>query len=288
MLEIAPCVYIESAYSGVTLGAIAWENNLILIDAPLKPDDTRLWRSSLSSISHSVERLLINLDAHIDRTLGARAMECTIMGHEAVAEVFRSRPLTFKAQSVDSGAEWEQCEGISNTRWASPDIVFNQELFFHQENSIIHLEKCPGVGIGSICVQMPVEKVIFIGDMVTPNQPPFLADADLPAWMSCLNRLLTTPFKDYKIVSGRGGLIQPGDVKDQLKYLQKVEKVINNLVKKDHLPENLDSYVNNLLTDFSMPAGRKNHFIKRLEYGIKQYFFHHFISSSPDNLPESI
>ena len=72
-----------------TLGAINAPHGLILIDAPLKLDDTRLWRSTLLNLGGGIDRLLINLDAHPDRTLGVRSMECTVVGHEKYGAGFQ-------------------------------------------------------------------------------------------------------------------------------------------------------------------------------------------------------
>jgi len=114
MQEISEHVYIERAYPGVTLGAINWPHGLILIDSPFRPEDVRAWRASLLNLGGGVERLLVNLDVHADRKLGARAMECTVVGHEKMAHVFRNRPVTFKAQGNETGAEWEQYNGLGS------------------------------------------------------------------------------------------------------------------------------------------------------------------------------
>ena len=50
MQELAPHIFIETAYPGVTLGAINFPHGLIMIDAPLRPDDIRLWRATLFNI----------------------------------------------------------------------------------------------------------------------------------------------------------------------------------------------------------------------------------------------
>ena len=73
MQEIVPNVYIETGYAGVTLGAINWPHGLVLIDAPFRPEDTRSWRSALLNLGGGVDRVLVQLDAHPDRTLGATA-----------------------------------------------------------------------------------------------------------------------------------------------------------------------------------------------------------------------
>ena len=288
MQEIAPHIFIETSYSGVTLGAIGWDHCLILIDSPFKAEDARAWRTNLLNLGNSSERLLINLDAHVDRTLGVRAMECTIVGNEEIAEAFRSRPLTFKAQSGESGAEWEFHDGISNTRWAPPDITFTQDLIIHWEESSIILEKWPGAGVGSICIRLPIEKIIFIGDMVTPSQPPFLAEADLPSWIDSLTKLSQPLFNDYIIVSGRGGVIRQNDVKLQLRFLQKVQQKIENLASKTTLLESIDHIIPDLLSDFNFPNQRKSQFQRRLQFGLKQNFLHHFVQNPPDPNVEPI
>ncbi len=144
MREIAKDVYIEDDYLGVTLGAIPLSHGLIQIDAPPSPEDCRAWRAALLNLGGGAERMLINLDAHPDRTLGARAMDCTIVAHERTAQVFRSRPNTFKAQGEETGADWESIPGLGNIRWILPEITFSQEMTIHWGDTEILLEYHPG------------------------------------------------------------------------------------------------------------------------------------------------
>jgi len=279
MQEIAPHVYIETGFAGVTLGAIAWDHGLILIDSPFKPDDTRSWRASLLNMGSSADRLLVNLDAHVDRTLGVRAMDCTVVGHEEIAEAFRSRPLTFKTQSSETGAEWELHEGIANTRWAPPEITFTQNLVIHWDDNPIILEQWPGSAIGAICIRIPNEQIIFIGDIATPQQPPFLAEANLPAWISTLQRLTSPEYKNFVIISGRGGVIRQEDVQTQLDFLQNVKAQLDDLASHQSASESTDPLVAGLLARFSIPHERKNQFQRRLQFGLKQYYLHHYLPS---------
>ena len=131
MHEIAPHIYFETSYAGVTLGAINWPHGLILLDSPFRAEDARSWRSALINLGGGVDRLLIQLDAHPDRTLGARSMDCTILGHDKMAGVFRNRPMTFKSQSGVSGADWESYNGLGTIRWAPPDITFTERMEIH-------------------------------------------------------------------------------------------------------------------------------------------------------------
>ncbi|MCE1252905.1 MAG: hypothetical protein LWX83_05075 [Anaerolineae bacterium] len=274
MQELAPHIYMETAYAGVTLGAIAWDHGLLMIDSPLKPEDARSWRASLLNTGNSTDRTLINLDAHVDRTLGARAMECSVIGHTEMANVFHTRPLTFKAQSNDTGTEWESCDGISNTRWAPPDITFSNNLIIHWDNNPIILEHWPGSAIGSICIRLPFEKIIFIGDIATPGQPPFLADAELPAWINNLGKLLSLEFSDYIIISGRSGIIRQNEIKIQLDLLKRIQQDLSEL-PDGAPPEITDHLVPPLLAQFSPSAERSQMYQNRFLTGLRLYYQRH-------------
>ena len=150
MQEIAAHVFIETAYPGVTLAALNTPHGLILIDAPLRGEDTRSWRATLLNLGGGVERLLVNLDAHFDRTLGARAMDCTVVAHEKVSQIFRNRPVTFKTQGSETGAEWELYSNLGSIRWAPPEITFTDEMVIHWGGSPIRLESRPGVSHGAL------------------------------------------------------------------------------------------------------------------------------------------
>src|SRR5689334_4484528 len=183
MREIARQVYIEDQYPGVVLGAVSLPHGLIQIDAPPSPEDGRSWRASLLNLNSGVERILINLDAHPDRTLGVRAMDCTVIAHEKTVLAFRNRPNTFKAQGDETGANWEAIPGLGSVRWAPPEISFVEKMTLHWGDSPILLENRPGPASGAIWVILPAEKVVFVGDTVTKSQPPFLAYANLPEWI---------------------------------------------------------------------------------------------------------
>lgn len=272
MQEIAPHVSIETSYAGVTLGAVSWPHGLILIDSPFRPDDIRSWRSSLLNLGGGVDRLLVNLDAHFDRTLGARGMDCTVVGHESLAASFRNRPVTFKPQGSETGSEWELVDNLGNIRWAPPEITFSNQLIIHWNDQPMLLEYHPGPAQGSIWAFLPEEAIIFLGDAITLNQPPFLAGADLPLWIESLQTLLAPAYRHYYLVSGRGGLVQPEQVRSQIKFLEKVQKSLESLASRQARPEDTGKLVKGLLDGFDMPADKTALYTRRLQYGLQHYY----------------
>jgi glyoxylase-like metal-dependent hydrolase (beta-lactamase superfamily II) len=276
MEQIKNGFYYEDSFPGVTLGAIIFPRGTIMIDSPLQSEDARSWRATLLNISSSTNRFLVNLDAHPDRTLGSRAMESTIIAHTNTAEELKFRPSVFKGQNLISGSDWEINDRVIGTRWTHPVITLTTQILLHLNEAEVLIEHHPGPSTGSIWVNIPSEKVVFIGDTVVPNQPPFFSQADIPAWVETLN-LLCKSFSDYNIISGRGGPVTIDIVKSQIKYLNKVKKALERLAKREAPAEKTESLVNRLLKDFKVSPNRKTQLLNRLKYGLFHYYTRYYI-----------
>jgi len=276
MQELAHHVYIETSYPGVTLGAINWSHGLILIDAPIRPEDARSWRSTLVSLGGGVDRLLVNLDAHFDRTLGVRAMDCTVVSHEKMAEIFRNRPITFKTQGTETGAEWELYNGLGSIRWVPPEITFTEQLMIHWDENPLSLESHPGPSTGAVWAVLPKQHVAFVGDALVPDQPPYLVSANLPAWIDTLKPLLTPAFQDYLLISGRNGPVAHQQVRRQIAYLEKAHQMLEELAKHKAPASETEGLVSALLKDFEIPPQRDIQYRQRVQYGLHHYYIRHY------------
>lgn len=283
MQEISPHIYIENSYAGVTLGAINWPHGLILIDSPFRAEDTRSWRSALLNLGGGVDRMLVSLDAHTDRTLGVRAMECTVVGHEKLLQVFRNRPQTFKPQLHITGSEWELHSAPGPVRWAPPDITFTDEMRIHWNTSPLVLETHPGPATGSIWAVLPQQNIVFVGDTVVISQPPFIAFSDLPAWISTLETLLTPTYQNYLIVSGRDGLVTQNQARDLMMYLTTIHHKLEALAESKGSPEDVETFLPDLLRRYNPPPGKQEHYRSRLRYGLHQYFIRHYRPSAVED-----
>ncbi len=282
MQEITKNIFIEDQFPGVTLGVIVTKRGLIQIDAPPSPEDARTWRAALMNLGGGLERVLINMDAHPDRTLGARAMDCTVIAHEKTASTFRIRPGTFKAQGEETGADWESIPGLGSVRWAPPEISFSDQMTLHWDDAAVFLEYHPGPANGSIWVHLPEEKVLFIGDTVLKNQPPFLAGSNLKAWLTSLNELQDPAFKGYTFISSRGGVVNANAVKSQYDFLKHINDKLEKMTAKKPNPATVEKLVASLLTWFKAPAARQKQFAQRLRYGLLHYNSrHHHASTQP-------
>jgi hypothetical protein len=278
MQEISSHIFIENGYPGVTLAAIPCQRGMLLIDAPLRPEDIRSWRAALAARSGGYERMLLTLDEHLDRTLGARQMDCMVAGQERMNQVFKDRPVSFKSQGPETGAEWELLNNLGIVRWSPPDITFSVSLNLYWDKFPIYLRSVPGPSYCSLWVDLPEQKIIFVGDTVIPDAPPFLAHADLPAWQEALANLLSPAYRDYTIISGRSGVIAHNEVKSQSKFLGKVEEYLEKLAGKENDPHEIEHACQQLLRAFDRHAPNYGLYYTRMVYGLQQYIKGH---SSP-------
>lgn len=282
MQELAHHVYIETGYGGVTLGAISWPHGMVLIDAPIRMEDARSWRAALMNLNSGVDRMLVNLDAHFDRTLGVRAMDYTVVGHDKMAGTFRNRPVTFKTQGTETGAEWELFNGLGSVRWVPPEITFSDRLVIHWDEDPLALEYHPGPSVGAIWAVLPHQRIAFVGDALTPDQPPYLSSADLPAWIETIKPLLTPEYQDYLLISGRGGPVANVQVRHQIQFLEKAHAALEILAAEKAPVSATEALADTLLEMFQSPAQRAVQYRQRLVYGLQQYYARHYLPTEEE------
>ena len=284
MRQIEEGIFYEDSFSGVTLGALVFSEGIIMIDAPLRSDDARSWRAMLMNHRGWTNRLLVNLDSHPDRTLGAKAMETIILTQLITSEILKTRSTIFKGQGIDTGSDWESYNEAIGMRWGTPEITFNEQIILYWNGSEIKIEHHPGASKEAIWVILPEEKVIFVGDTVLVNQPPFLAKSDLTQWEGQLDLLLDT-YRDYVIVSGRGGTASNEDVHELRKFIRNVARRLELRAKKGAMPDVTEKMVPSLLSKFKFPRINFEAYENRLQHGLYQCYLRNY---SPMNVNERL
>jgi hypothetical protein len=119
-----------------------------------------------------------------------------------------------------------------------------------------------------------------VGDAVMKGQPPFLAHADLPAWIESLDVLQSPDYKGYTIVSGRGGIVTPQAVRSQSDSLKHIQDKLEAFGKKRAAITVTDKLAEQLLKDYKAPAAKQKQYAHRLSYGLRHYYISHYQPSS--------
>lgn len=280
MHSITDGIYYQDVYAGVVLGAVILPEGTLFIDTPFRPDQARAWKSLLLTQSRGDYQLLINLDEHVDRTLGNRYIDLPILAHHNTFHVIANRTNIFKGQQPETGSEWEKYPEMIGARWTPPDITFTDSLSIHWSKTDIQINHRPGPASGTSWVEIPSKQVIFVGDSVLMNEPPFLAEADIPLWLENLSMLRRRKYKDYTIVSGRSGLVLNEAVKSQQALLRSILGRLDRLSKRNAPPKNTDKMVPAILEKLDFPKKDESIYNQRLRYGLREYYKNHY--GNPD------
>jgi len=282
MKEIATDILIETEYEGVTVGAIRTPAGVVMVDTPINPKDASAWRTTCTRSSAGSDRLLVLLDEHFDRVSGATNIKCPVIVHEKTSQAVSSKPSLKNQPPNGMGAAWEtNPEPAATTRWIHAEITFTVNMAINWGGDPILLEHHPGPSKGSTWVVVPHKHVAFIGDTVTPDQPPFFANADIDAWLESLHELQLARFKDFILISGRGSLVTIDDVKDLEHFLKKAARKFEKLTASRAKVDQIEALGEELMEDFAPKTKREaEQFLNRLSTGITQYYSSHFSKKS--------
>ena len=277
MHEINNGIFYEDTYPGPTIGAILLPRGMIFIDTPLRPEDAHRWKSTLLNRSQgTIHKLVVCLDDHPDRTIGAHGLDCPILTHRDAAETLRDYSAVFRGQLPESGAVWERYPETTGLQWVVPDITFTESVKFHWGEPEVIIEHHPGPRPGSSWVIVPEEKIVFIGDTAMVKGPPFLGKAHIPTWIDTLDHLLRARFKDFKIISGRGGLIDTDNIKELKKSIRKLHRRVEKLASKKASPEDVGGLAEKYLDDYTFYKKDREFCLQRLKHGLSQYYIRNY------------
>lgn len=282
MREIANKIYIEESYAGVVLGAIELDRGLILIDVPLLPADRQSWRARVNQLAGANESIVVMLDTHIDRTIGLKGFDATIVGHEHALEILHNRPVGLHPRDLNQGAQAEIYDLPVGVQWAFPDMCFTENVSFYSNWVPIILTHQPGAHLAGCWVKSEVEKVLFVGDSVVVGQPPFLAWSDLDIWLDELDELLSDAFQDYKIVASRNGLVRKKSIEKFARFLRYLRGRLIDLSSARQKEQAIAELVPDLLRMLRFDRKYSSLYTTRLISGLSRYLKNREITKNFD------
>ncbi len=219
MVEVAPRVYIETRYPGPTLGLVVLARGMVLVDTPPCADAAQSWQHTVRAMNGSVpDRVLVFLDAHPDRWLGASILGGVQVMHEDGYQWLREHEREL-LNNAFRGQAWELCP--TRPQWVLPKspVTFTEHMVLYLGDTPVILHHKPGHHPGAVWLEVPHARALFVGDTVVLREPPFLAWADFKAWRARLQEL-REQYGDYTVIGGRDGLLSlPDDVLEMERLL---------------------------------------------------------------------
>jgi cyclase len=191
--EIAPNVFVETEFHGANVAFIVTGEGVILIDTPMLPDQARLWLAEIQRRTDEKILYIINTDHHRAHVIGNQHFPgARVIAHEhawkemkSYGDSFRMRLLNmYRDRIPEAVKEWKRSLEI-----IKPEITLTDRMVLFHGDKEIHLIPVGGHTPATIVVYLPNEKLLFSGDVVVTNRPPFLSQGDTREWLQALTYL---------------------------------------------------------------------------------------------------
>jgi cyclase len=274
MKQIAPNIFVHDGYRGVTVGCIVTDAGVICIDSPMLPADARDWRAQIAKRTDQPVRLVVLTDAHRDRILGVQYLGGAVVAHEAAWDKMKSLGDAFRQQAADSVAPCGAAavaEVAADLRIVLPQITFGDTLALYLGDMPVAIRHVGGATPGSVWVHLPQSNVLFMGDLLTVNTHPWVAEGDLTAWLELLHQVQQKDFAKV-LVPGRGGPARKAALAPMVQYLSAMRTRVQALVRSRKPKAETAQLVPEFLARYPVAQDDRECVQRRIKAGLDQIY----------------
>ncbi len=172
MHEIAPRVFtIDASVADGNLGVIAGERIALAIDAGIERSEGDRVADAVRATGHDPDHLVYT-HGHLDHVLGGAAFrDGEVFAHLETAAHIRAQIPQWAEREHTTTADLEE-------RFAFPTVLFAGEIELDLGGRTVRVIPTPGHAPGASCVLLPDTGLLFGGDTVVTNIPPYFRDGD--------------------------------------------------------------------------------------------------------------
>jgi cyclase len=213
---------------GVNAGLIHTPWGMVMLDTTSSPAEARALVEAVGASPDEV-RMVINTHFHNDHTWGNQVFSCPILAHRlclermqlALKNEWSSQTLASylaDLEKTDPKKAEEFGAVVKDLHISLPTMVFDERFegeLGGVKYEVIHLGgHTPDLSV----TWLPESRVLFASDLIFQGRYPYIFDADIPAWIDRLGRLME--FAALKIVPGHGVMCGEAEINTLRDYLQ--------------------------------------------------------------------
>jgi glyoxylase-like metal-dependent hydrolase (beta-lactamase superfamily II) len=270
MRKITSDVYIENRFPAVHLGLIVIDSKALLIDCPVRLEDGRDWLNEVMEYGEPVYTVI--LDHHPDRIVGARDSQMPLVGHSITSQIMATKSDSFKGSAHPIGAETDRLKRVTGISRSIPNLTFSDKMTIRIDSAEVEVWHRPGPTEGAMWVVFHEREVIFIGDAVTVEAPPFVGESNIPAWLETLDDLRAPHLRSYRLIASRDGHINRDDINSMARFLRKVQLRVDKLEGIEESEAGFDKIASGLLKDFKLSGSSRDRANLRLRVGMEDLY----------------
>ncbi|MBN2392257.1 MAG: hypothetical protein JXR84_16130 [Anaerolineae bacterium] len=237
MQEIAPGIFVESAYPPYNLGLIVTDHGSIVIDMPPRPSYAWAWQQQVEEVIGK-PRYVVLTDASLERQIAASLCDAPIIAGEAMLRAltaydergWREMLQAYVTQHPEEGDE------VLRIKPRPPTLILVEHFLMHYRTPPLEFESVAGSAPGSLWLTMPDLGLFFAGDTIIVDEPALLERTpDSKAWLNTLSHLARRTTV-RQIVPGRGKApIQHSDIETQREFMRVMRRTARTLAGNNNL-----------------------------------------------------
>lgn len=184
-------VYALTAEGDPNVGAIEGEDFLVCFEARATPVMASQWLARLREYTDKPVRYLVLSHYHAVRVLGAAAFDAeTIVAHDQTRALVAERGAEdWESEAARMPRLFQGAASIPGLTW--PDVTFSDRLTIHLggnrgELSLRYLGR--GHTAGDIVAWLPLQRILFAGDLVEARAALYTGDAFHADWGGQIGR----------------------------------------------------------------------------------------------------
>lgn len=268
--EIAPDIFVETEYHGANVAFIRTVEGVILIDTPMLPKEARHWQGEIAKMTRAEIIYIINTDHHRAHVIGNQYFPtATVVAHEhawkemkSYGDSFRTRLINmYRDRIPEAVAEWKE-----NLEIIKPEITFNGRTIFFKGDKEIHLIPLGGHTPATTVVYFPREKLLFTGDLVVTNRPPFLSQGNTKEWLQALTYLRKLRYDI--LIPGHGELTGKEATENMSEYLRMVRRKVRSAYRSGLPKADTARSLSHLIRYWPIPPFEKPKADRRFKSGL--------------------
>jgi cyclase len=228
--EVASNIFVSTEYHGANVGCVLTGEGVILLDTPMLPADARAWISEIRKRTDEEIIYIINTDHHRGHIVGNQHFPTAkVIAHEfawknmrSYGDSFRTRLLNlYRERMPDVAQEWKRTLQI-----IEPEVTFTDRTVLFKGEQEIHLLPLGGHTPATTVVFFPNEGLLFAGDLVVTDRPPFLSQGNTKRWLQALTYLRKLRYD--VLIPGHGELTGKESTEKMSEFLRLVRRRVRS------------------------------------------------------------
>jgi cyclase len=268
--EIAPRIFVETQFHGANVAFIVTGEGVILIDTPMLPKEARQWRTEIGKRTDQEIIYILNTDHHRAHVIGNQFFPtATVIAHErawkemkSYGDSFRTRLINMYRDRIPAAVEeWKQSLEI-----IKPEITFSGRTLLFKGDKEIHLIPVGGHTPATTVIYFPNEKLLFTGDAVVTNRPPFLSQGNTKEWLQALTYLRKLRYDI--LIPGHGELTGKEATENMSNYLRMVRRKVRSAYRSGLPKADTARSLSHLIRYWPIPPFEKPKADRRFKSGL--------------------